>query len=122
MVWRGLELLSSGRYPGVVCLYRAVCMHGEGPHADARYKDTFEMHAHALRLQTEVCGTCVSPTVRQLRSHLEALRPRLRACCSATCCAMQAVCWTTWAIIGLLVTLGLLVFNAFPDYDNQHSW
>ncbi len=35
---------------------------------------------------------------------------------------VQAICWTTWAIIGVLLTLGLLVFNAFPDYASQHSW
>ena len=34
----------------------------------------------------------------------------------------QAICWTTWAIIGVLVVLGLLVFNSFPDYGSQHSW
>ena len=43
-----------------------------------------------------------------------------RACKSQV--PVQAICWTTWAIIGLLLTLGLLVFNAFPDYDSQHSW
>ena len=35
---------------------------------------------------------------------------------------VQAICWTTWAIIGLLVAVGLMVFNAFPDYNSQHSW
>ena len=35
---------------------------------------------------------------------------------------VQAICWTTWAIIGVLVVVGLMVFNAFPDYNSQHSW
>ncbi|CAK0786854.1 hypothetical protein CVIRNUC_010068 [Coccomyxa viridis] len=34
----------------------------------------------------------------------------------------RAICWTTWAIIGALVAVGLMVFNAFPDYNSQHSW
>ena len=55
--------------------------------------------------------------------HHKPHRPRqqvCRACRSRV--PVQAICWTTWAIIGLLLTLGLLVFNAFPDYDSQHSW
>lgn len=35
---------------------------------------------------------------------------------------MQAVVWGTWAIIALMLILGVLVFNAFPDYTSQKSW
>jgi hypothetical protein len=35
---------------------------------------------------------------------------------------MQAFVWTTWAIIAVMLILGLLVFNAFPDYTSQRSW
>lgn len=35
---------------------------------------------------------------------------------------VQALVWTTWALIGLLLLLAVLVFNSFPDYRSQKSW
>ena len=76
VVCRGLELLSGGRDPGVVCLHATVCVHSEGPQADAGVR-TILTHVHTLRLQTMRPGSC-GPC-----------GPRLRACRSAICWVNQ---------------------------------
>ncbi|CAL8465267.1 g4802 [Coccomyxa elongata] len=34
----------------------------------------------------------------------------------------RALVWTTWALIGILLVLAIMVFNSFPDYRSQKSW